>query len=97
MRLAEAVQVLKGLAEPNRLKILQALLQKDFNGTSLADHLSAPQTRVGRHLRYLKKCGWVQERKRRSVEVHYTLAAPGGAFHRDLLAVLSAHLPRLSS
>ena len=97
MTVAESVQLLKGIAEPNRLRILRALLKAPKSGTQLADELSAPQTRIARHLRYLRRSGWVRAQQQHSPEVEYSLSAPRHALHRDLLAVLSRHLPGLSA
>ena len=53
MRLVKAVQMLKGLANRNRLRILNLLSVRELTGTQLSDVLRLPRSTVARHLRYL--------------------------------------------
>ncbi len=56
----ECAEVLKAIAEENRIKILRFLLKKDSYVTDIAKELQMKQYHVSRHLMILKKAGLVQ-------------------------------------
>lgn len=59
-----SAKFLRGLGDPNRLKILELLVEKERNVNELVDILKAPQGRVSNHLACLRWCGYVStERK----------------------------------
>lgn len=53
----------KVLAEPNRLRILDALREDEKTVTELADELGLGQANVSRHLALLRRHGMVARRK----------------------------------
>lgn len=58
------IQQLKALADENRLKILQMLLNGDWCVGALAQHLGISKPAVSQHLRVLRKAGLVKGEKR---------------------------------
>ena len=56
-------QILKALAEPNRLRILRHLLEGELSEKVLVARLCISQPRVARHLAYLKKAGILNVRR----------------------------------
>ena len=63
----------KGLADPNRLRILNLLLHGELCGCDIQYVLEASQPNVSRHLTYLKNCGLLADR-RDGYRVFYSLA-----------------------
>ena len=53
----------KGLADINRLRILNLLLRGELCGCDIQFVLEASQPNVSRHLQYLKNSGLVQDRR----------------------------------
>ena len=77
--------LLKALAEPVRLRLLNLLAEgREVCVCHLHGALELPQPTVSRHLAYLRKAGLVAARKE-GLWVHYRLARPTGALHRALL------------
>lgn len=59
-------KLFRGLGDPNRLQILEYLIEKERNVGELTALLGAPQGRVSNHLACLRWCGFVTtERKGR--------------------------------
>ena len=75
--------VFKGLADINRLRILNILFQGELCGCDVQYALKASQSNVSRHLTYLKNCGLVLDR-RSGYRVYYRLAQ-GASVDRKLL------------
>ena len=96
MTVKEAAKMLRGVAEPSRLRILRVLLQKDSHCGEISRRLDAPYARIHRHLRYLEKAGLIMSRDRHDLEVHYTLRPAPNRFHRALRTFLAAESPVLS-
>ncbi len=65
----------RALGDPNRLKILELLLEGEKTVGEIVDHLRAPQGRVSTHLACLRWCGFVDPR-RDGRFVYYRLADP---------------------
>lgn len=63
----------KALAEPNRLRILNMLLERPFCVCELESLLQLPQSLLSRHLAYLRNSGLVVDR-RQGMRVQYSLA-----------------------
>lgn len=63
------------LAEPMRLRILNALCDGERNVTSLVEATEATQTNVSRHLQVLATNGLVA-RRREGVQVYYRVKDP---------------------
>lgn len=66
-------KLFRGLGDPNRLQILEYLVEKERNVGELVDLLGAPQGRVSNHLACLRWCGFVTT-KRNGRFLYYRLA-----------------------
>ncbi|MCK4660972.1 MAG: ArsR family transcriptional regulator [Phycisphaerae bacterium] len=62
--------VLKAMADPTRLKIMQALLRHELSVTEIVAMLAIPQSTVSRHLKVLRNAELISDR-RNGVTVHY--------------------------
>ncbi|MGA7157777.1 MAG: metalloregulator ArsR/SmtB family transcription factor [Acidobacteriaceae bacterium] len=67
----------KGLADENRLRILNLLFHGELCGCDIQHVLGASQSSVSRHLGYLKNAGLVCDR-RAANRVYYSLAPKDG-------------------
>lgn len=65
----------KGLADINRLRILNLLIRGELCGCDIQYVLDSSQPNVSRHLQYLKNSGLVLDR-RDGFRVYYRLAEP---------------------
>ncbi len=65
----------KALADPTRLRLLNLLRHGELCVCDLVEALAMPQSKVSRHLGYLKKEGWVSGR-RSGKWMHYALSSP---------------------
>jgi ArsR family transcriptional regulator len=61
----DTIQVLKALAETNRLRIFQRLMRGDSCNCELGDDLQLAPNLLSHHLRVLSKAGLVQSRRDR--------------------------------
>ncbi|OGR78280.1 MAG: hypothetical protein A3I11_01850 [Elusimicrobia bacterium RIFCSPLOWO2_02_FULL_39_32] len=81
-------QVFRAFADVTRLRILNLLKRKEeLCVCELIEVLHIGQSKVSRHLAYLKKAGLVQDRKE-GLWSYYSLTKTKGAFHRRLIACL---------
>lgn len=69
----ELTDYFRGLAEPNRLRILNLLSHGELCGCDIQHVLGSSQPNVSRHLTYLKNCGLVTDR-RVGYRIFYSLA-----------------------
>ena len=69
----ELTDVFKGLADSNRLRILNLLLHGELCGCDILYVMGTSQPNISRHLIYLKNCGLVRDR-RAGFRVFYSLA-----------------------
>ena len=53
----------KGLGESTRLRIVEALLEKERNVSELLGLIGVPQSNISNHLACLKWCGYITSRK----------------------------------
>jgi ArsR family transcriptional regulator len=67
-------RLFKALAEPNRLRILNLLLEEPLCVCELESILGLPQPLLSRHLAYLRSAGLVVDR-RQGMRVQYSLAS----------------------
>src|ERR1700758_839776 len=79
----------KGLADQNRLRIINLLLHGELCGCDIQYVLSNSQPNVSRHLTYLKNAGLVQDR-RDGFRIFYRLAEPQKGTRRQLFEFLRA-------
>ncbi len=73
--LNHVAQCFSALAEPTRLRILNALRDRDLNVGEMAKRCGSSQANVSRHLSTLAKQGFVQ-REGRGTAVYYRIADP---------------------
>lgn len=74
--LAESDEILmkffKGLGDPTRLRIVEALLEKERNVSELIKYIGVPQSNISNHLACLKWCGYITSRKE-GTSVYYQI------------------------
>lgn len=87
---------LKGLSDPTRLRMLALLDIGELCICDLMEALDLPQSKVSRHMSFLRKGGWVTS-QRKGKWVYYALAVPADQMQIELLAVLREHLPELAA
>ena len=87
--LAHSARLLKALADPIRLRLLNLLFDngREVCVCHLHEALRLPQPTVSRHLAYLRKHGLVTTR-RDEQWVYYRLARPAGDMHCALLGLI---------
>ena len=83
----ELEQYFKGLADRNRLRILNLLLHGELCGCDIQYVLETSQPNISRHLQYLKNSGLVLDR-RDGFRVYYRLAEPKRGRRRYLFDFL---------
>lgn len=77
----------KGLADINRLRIMNLLVRGELCGCDIQYVLEASQPNVSRHLQYLKNAGLVLDR-RDGYRVYYRLAEPYSGVRKALFEFL---------
>lgn len=85
---------LKALSDPTRLRLLCLLEHGELCVCDLMEALELPQSKVSRHMSYLKKSGWVLSRRSRKW-IYYSLAAPDDFIQSGVLAVLRKGMPHM--
>lgn len=83
----ELEKYFKGLADTNRLRILNLLLRGELCGCDIQFVLETSQTCVSRHLQYLKNSGLVLDR-REGYRVFYRFADARTGTRKSLLVFL---------
>ncbi len=73
----------RALGDPTRLRIIEALLERERTVSELVRLIGAPQSRVSNHLACLKWCRFA-DAERRGRQVVYRISDPGV---RDLMRV----------
>lgn len=82
----------KSLSDPIRLRILVLLqCEGELCVCDLMAVLKLPQSTVSRHLAYLKRHGWLDDR-RNGVWMYYSISRTLGGLSAELLALLKRHL-----
>jgi ArsR family transcriptional regulator len=81
----------KGLADINRLRIINLLLHGELCGCDIQHVVGNSQSNVSRHLTYLKRSGLVVDR-REGYRVYYRLMEDSGPEYKELIAYLRAAL-----
>ena len=91
--LDDSTALLKALADPIRLRLLNLLAgdREEVCVCHLHGALGLAQPTVSRHLAYLRKHGLVAGRKQ-GLWVYYRLAKPKSALHRILMGCLGSCL-----
>ncbi|NVN92900.1 MAG: metalloregulator ArsR/SmtB family transcription factor [Desulfuromonadales bacterium] len=84
-------QTFKCLSDPIRLRILILLqTEGELCVCDLMAVLKLPQSTVSRHLAYLKRSGWLDDR-RNGVWMYYTISHANNLLAADLLDLLKRH------
>jgi ArsR family transcriptional regulator len=81
----------KGLADINRLRIINLLLRGELCGCDIQYVVGSSQSNVSRHLTYLKRSGLVLDR-REGYRVYYRLIQDNKPEHKELIAYLRVAL-----
>ena len=84
---------LKALSDPTRLRIVRLLDRGELCICDLTAALELPQSRVSRHMTYLKNSGWATGR-RSGKWIYYSLTEPEHPVQRQILAALQQTLPQ---
>jgi ArsR family transcriptional regulator len=87
----EVERYFKGLADNNRLRIMNLLMHGELCGCDIQYVLEASQPNVSRHLTYLKNAGLVEDR-RDGYRIYYRLAQTDKAEYTGLIAYLQIAL-----
>lgn len=77
----------KAFADETRLRILHALTRGELCVCDLLEVLELPQSKVSRHLAFLREAGLVRAR-RKGLWKYYSLAKANGKFHAGLIRCL---------
>lgn len=85
--MTELERYCKGLADINRLRILNLLIRGELCGCDIQYVLESSQPNVSRHLQYLKNSGLVLDR-RDGYRVYYRLAEPRTGMRKPLFEFL---------
>ena len=95
-RVEEVVQVLKGLAEPTRLRLVALLGHGELTVGEICRAVGQSQPRVSRHLRLLREAGLL-DRFREQQRVYYRTpaTAPRAGWLMELLALMDPEDPEL--
>ncbi len=83
----ELEKYFKGLADTNRLRMLNLLLHGELCGCDIQFVLEASQPNVSRHLQYLKNSGLVRDR-RDGFRIYYRLSEPNSGSKKLLFEFL---------
>lgn len=83
----ELEQYFKGLADRNRMRILNLLLHGELCGCDIQSVLETSQPNISRHLQYLKNSGLVLDR-RDGFRIFYRLAEPTRGVRKTLFDFL---------
>ncbi len=75
LNVEDTAQIYKALSEPMRLRIMMLLMKGELCVCDLMEVLEEPQSKVSRHLAYLKHSGLIQG-KRVGTWMHYFLKDP---------------------
>ncbi len=84
-------RMFRAFADETRLRILHLLSKGELCVCDLMSVLDAPQSKVSRHLGYLKRAGLVVDRKEGAWR-HYSLAKPQSLFQRRLIECIGGCL-----
>jgi ArsR family transcriptional regulator len=90
----QLMQFFKALSEETRLRIMMLLTHGELCVCDLMAVLEEPQSKVSRHLAYLKHSGLTSS-KRAGVWMHYRLKEPADEVHRVQINFLKGQLSHL--
>ncbi|MBN1621823.1 MAG: metalloregulator ArsR/SmtB family transcription factor [Endomicrobiales bacterium] len=87
MDLKKSRQILKSLADDNRLRIINLLNHGLLNVAELCQILRLKQSNISRHLTRLRLTGLVGD-KRQGQFVYYYLIKPANNFNKELISCI---------
>lgn len=90
----QLVQLFKALSEETRLRIVMLLTYGELCVCDLMAVLEGPQSKISRHLAYLKHSG-ITNSKRVGVWVHYSLMEPSDGIYKAQIDFLKKQLSHL--
>ncbi len=88
MKLSET-PIFTALADPTRLRILNLLMEGELCVCDVMSVLKEPQSKISRHLAYLREAGLVEARKQ-GLWMYYSLATPSLRLVRAVLESLTS-------
>ena len=88
MKLKESQKVFTALADETRLRILNLLNEGELCVCDIIKVLKEPQSKISRHLAYLRRAGLVEGRKD-GLWMHYKLSKPVSKIYNMLLKTVS--------
>lgn len=86
-----ADRIFKAFADETRLRILHLLTKGELCVCDILSALQAPQSKVSRHLAYLRGAGLVVDRRNGKWR-HYSLAPSKSGLHRSIIACVGSCL-----
>jgi ArsR family transcriptional regulator len=84
MKLKESKKIFNALADETRVRILSLLIEGELCVCDLMRVLNEPQSKVSRHLAYLRGAKWVEGRKE-GLWMHYRLSRSTEKIYGTLL------------
>ncbi len=75
----DLIRVMKALSDPNRVKVVKMLQQKEMCVCEIQFALGLAQPTISKHLKVLEDAGLVQSRKEAGLWVNYSLTGGGGS------------------
>jgi ArsR family transcriptional regulator len=86
-------ETLKALSDPTRLRIVSLLRHGELCVCDLTEALQTPQSKVSRHLAFLKNAGWVKAR-RSGKWVYYQLLVSEPSLQVSIVEALTTHITK---
>jgi ArsR family transcriptional regulator len=86
-------ETLKALSDPTRLRIVSLLRHGELCVCDLTEALQTPQSKVSRHLAFLKNAGWVKAR-RSGKWVYYQLLDSEPSLQASIVKALTMHIAK---
>jgi ArsR family transcriptional regulator len=91
LNMKDIAKIFKSLADETRLRILALLIEGELCVCEIMAALALPQSTISRHLAYLRKSGWVSDR-RQGVWMYYRLNDKDEVIIRALKPLLKKHV-----
>ncbi|MDP6625254.1 MAG: metalloregulator ArsR/SmtB family transcription factor [Nitrospinota bacterium] len=85
MNVSETNQIFKAFADETRMRMLHILTAGELCVCDIMSILNLPQSKVSRHLAYLRKCDLVKARKK-GLWVFYLLKKPRNKIQESILS-----------
>ena len=85
MNISSTNLVFKAFADETRMRMLHILTAGELCVCDIMSTLNLPQSKVSRHLAYLRRCGLVKDRKK-GLWVYYSLKKPNNLVQKNILS-----------